>query len=448
MAFPQAFGYSYLPRTRRDYSEGMGQGLGNSIVLAVVGWATRNYPQAPHRIRLIRKEGKKLVYDDIPMADAGAGFMLKLLDYPNTFYSGVLLMQAILIDRITTANAYVAKVRNGSGRVVELWWLPSILVEPRWPGNDPGGFLRGKTDVNEYISYYEYNPNGLPYAIKPDDIIHFRDGLDPQNTRKGLNRLAKLAREIFTDDEASNFSATLLSNLGVPGVIISPENTGSAATNRLVDPEGIKDSYMEKFGGDKRGEPLVLTAPTKVQMLSWSPEQMGLKDLRRMPEERLTAALGLAAIVAGMGAGLDRSTFANMDEARQAAWEEFLIPMMQAMDADLRVQLLNEFADWVKYIVDHDLSEVRVLQEDQGALFTRWLAALSGGGVTRATFKERIGEDFDEKDNVYYIPAAVDVTNADEVPPLLSSEQDPVLDEFIPTIPPPTNGKGPVPAQV
>jgi hypothetical protein len=209
-------------------------------------------------------------------------------------------------------------------------------------------------------------------------------------------------------------------------VILSPKDTGSASANRLTDPEGVKQQFMLKFGGDKRGEPLVLTSPTDVTTLSFNPQQLALKDLRRIPEERVSAILGVAAIVAGLGAGLDRATYANYGEAREASYQEGIIPTHRTFDADYKVQLLNEFVgDPRNYVVDHDYSEVKALQEDQVKLWDRNTKALISGGITRRVFKLHIGEEPDETDDVYYLPIALGVINADEPPPPLESEINP-----------------------
>lgn len=410
MTFQRSWYWSWSPSWRTRYAGELQQGLNSSIVLAVTGWAQRNFTQAPLRVRKITQDGKRLRYDPVLPSDAGPGAILQLWDYPNDYYSGRTLQKAMLLDYMTEASCYALKLRNGAGRVVELWWLPAMLVTPY--GNE-----------HEYISYYRYNPNGIPIDIPPSEVIHIKDGMDPRDPKQGLNRLKALAREIFTDEEAAQFSATVLSNMGVPGVIISPESTGIAANNRIADPAGVKQRYIETFGGERRGEPMVLTAPTKVQVLSWSPDDMKLTDLRRVPEERLAAVFGIAAVVVGLGAGLDRSTYSNMEEARQAATEEFLVPHWSDWGADLRVQLLNEFADWKQYVVDFDLTEVRVLQEDQNKLWERNLNALNRGGITRRVFKENVGEEADDTDDVYYIPTTVTVTNAEDMPPPTAEEQ-------------------------
>lgn len=434
--FPRGAPWGWIgsPRTSA-YAVEVGQGLDNSIVAGLIGWATRNFPEAPWRMRRAKRVGKKIEWEPILEDDFGLGAVLTLLQDPNPYYDGETLMKACLVDWMTAANVYILKRRNNADRVVELWWLPQWMVEPMWPQDDP----------TVYIGWYRYNPNGEWVDYHPDDIIHLRDGLDPRNPRKGLNRFASLVREIFTDEEAAAYSAAILNNLGIPGVIISPKTTGIASQNRITDPQGIRDKFKERFRGDGRGEPLVLTAPTDVTMLSFNPQQLTLKDLRRLPEERASSVMGIPAILGGLGAGLDRSTYANMGEARESGYEEFIIPTQRIWGRSFKKHLANEFGDPKGIVIDKDLSEVRVLQEDQTNLWKRNLDALTGGGITRRVFKENIGEETDDKDDVYYIPANVDVINADETPPEVGAfeeeeEPDPL------TLPPvaagATNGNG------
>src|SRR5690606_40896371 len=68
------------------------------------------------------------------------------------------------------------------------------------------------------LSYYDYRPIGGGPAVRLPvrDVVHFRqDALDPDNPRKGLSKLRTLLREVWTDEEAANFSASILHNMGV-----------------------------------------------------------------------------------------------------------------------------------------------------------------------------------------------------------------------------------------
>lgn len=399
-------GWGFLANTRFDYaSEVSRTARQNTAVLAVVGWMCRNFPEAPVRIaRLPRNETDDVTY--ISPGVAGAGALLSLLERPNPWYSGVLQWMATLADWCCTGNAYWLKIRNQSGRVVQLWWLPSWLVEPRWD----------LTRDDQFIGWYDYALDSQIWSYYPEDIVHFRDGIDPMNNRKGLSRLAALYREIFTDDEASNMTASLMRNLGIPGVVISPANT-TGPMGRIQDPEQVKETFMEKFAGDKRGEPMVMSVPTEVKVLSWSPQQMSLRELRKIPEERVSAVYGVAAIVAGLGAGLERSTFSNFGEARKAAYQEAIIPAQRLFAAELEVQLLPEFAEPAGLDMFFDWKQASAMHENTADVWKRYMDASTKGLLTRAAFKRAVGEPVQDEDDVYILPNNFFLLRPGEKPP-------------------------------
>lgn len=383
-----------MARTRFDYAREVGDPLSNSIISAILGWVARNFPEAP--IILLRPDpetGEMIPVTRGGSDSTGGPFFLWLLEHPNPYYAGPLLQMASIVDYKASGNAYWFKKRNESGRVMELWWLPSWMMEPRWDENDPSAF----------IDIYEYRVDGVSYALLPSEVVHFRYGLDPRNSRKGMGRLVSLWRELFTDDEAANMTASLMRNLGVPGVIISPANT----SNRIIsDPSKVKATYLENFGGDERGGVMVQSIPTEVKVLSWSPEQMNLRELRRIPEERASAVLGVPAGVVGLGAGLDRNTFSNYGEANVAAYTQGIAPDQRLMDADIENQLLADFVDLDEgWDVQRDLSKASAMAAYFEGVHRRAKEAASAGLITRATFKRETGRPVDPNgaDDVYAV---------------------------------------------
>lgn len=386
-----AYGFSILlGRTNINYQAAVGDPTRNSIVVAVVGWLARNFPEAPVRLRRLHPDGTS---ETIQPGLAGPGWMLRLLERPNPYFSGVLMWMATVTDLFCNGNGYWLKVRDPQyDRVIELWWVPSRYLRPMWPD-----------DGSVFISHYFYRVDGVDYRVENRDVVHFRLGIDPDNPRLGLSKLASLFREIYTDDEAANYSAVILTNMGIPGVVISPSVTGGVTMR--TDPETVKTAFMEKFGGDRRGEPLVLTAPTEVKVLSFNPQEMNLKEMRRVPEERVTAVLGISAMVAGLGAGLDRSTFTNYGEARLAAYQESIIPLQRLMAADMEVQLLPDFADTDHdpLDVDFDTSKASAMQALHDAIWKRLESSATKGLITRAAFKEGTGQTVRPEDQVYIV---------------------------------------------
>jgi HK97 family phage portal protein len=420
------FAYRFVNRTRSGWgrvgwrahraSLEVGDGSSSSIVMAAVGWIMRNFPEAPVRVR--RRSGTELE----ETTDAGALAFRDLLEIPNAWYSGILLWMATVADYWLTGNGYWLKVRNAEdgGRVVALWWIPSWTIEPK--GSDEA--------TGDFITHYSYKPTAIDeYEIPPEEVVHFRYGFDPDNVRRGRSPIAAVLGEILTDVEAAAYTQTILRNLGVPGVVISPDEDVE-----IDDADAIKADFAATFTGEGRGQVMVMSAKTKVDVLTFNPQQMDLRALRRVPEERITGQIGVPAIVAQLGAGLDRSTFANYAEAREAGYEENIIPTQRLFGADLRTQLLVDFVgDIAEWMVDFDVSEVRVLQEDQGKIWERAVKALGAGAITLADFNRMVGLPVDEAlHDVYLRDARIVAVRVDS--PEATGEE---VEEEEPAPPPP-----------
>jgi hypothetical protein len=93
--------------------------------------------------------------------------------------------------------------------------------------------------------------------------------------------------------------------------------------------------------------------------------------LHRIPEERISAVMGVPAIIAGLGAGLDRSTLANTREMGEMFTERKLVPQWRADAAKLNVSLKPDFTDDRDISIAFDQKNVRALQEDENDKFER-----------------------------------------------------------------------------
>src|SRR3990167_2635934 len=276
-----------LPSTKFDYAAAVGDGLSSSVLSPPLNWLMRNFIQAPPLVER-RKKGQWQAIVDHDLTE--------LLAEPNGFYGGTTLWMATILD-FAFGEAYWLKIRNELGKVGQPRWTPRGLIEPRWPAY-------GKT----YIGHYLCRPRGVGtpgVEIAPDDIVHFRFGLDPRNPRRGFSPLAALMRDVYTHNEAANFSAAILKNLGIIGIVISPkEKTGTASKEAVQE---VKEHFKRHFTGDKRGEPLAVGAPTDVHLMQYNLQGFDVTPLRDVAEERICAALGIPAAVIGFGTGLQQT---------------------------------------------------------------------------------------------------------------------------------------------
>jgi HK97 family phage portal protein len=394
-----------LPRTLYRYERDVGDGMHSSVVMAPVLWIARTYPEAP---LAVERDGE--IERDHPMA--------QLIRNPNPFYSGHLLEMATLINLVLNGNAYWLKVRNRMRGPVQLWYVPYWMMQPKAPD-----------DGSAYISHYAYSPLGVPIRVEVEDVVHLRYGIDPQNIRQGLGLLTPLLREIFTDDEAAAFTASLLRNAGVPGLVVSPAS--ESATVSETDKKDVKEYLKQAFSGDARGEPLVMTGPTRVEQFGFDPQKLDLARLREIPEERVCAMLGMPAAVVGFGSGLAQTKVgATMSEMREMAYESCIIPLQRLVAAELDRQLLPDFEPRPETCrTIYDLSEVRVLQEDQNRLALRWDTMIRGGWVEVAEGRQAMRLEVKPEHHIYLRPFSALVVPAGRTPQQQAAESEGVRDE-------------------
>jgi len=408
--FGQSFGWMwpFLPSSRYDYARECGDLWLNSAVGPTIGWIQRNFVEAELQVVDEDDDGNQKKRHGHPM--------ITMIESPNPYYSGIDLWYATVLSYCVNGNAYWLKARDndGAGRTVQLWWCPHWMLYPQWPD-----------DGSKFISHYLYRINGVDTPVAVEDVVHFRFGLDPLNSRMGLSPLAAVLREVCTDNEISNYSASIMRNMGVPGMVVSPKESGAIIP--FGEEQNIRARFEAAFTGDDRGLPLINTVPLDITVPGFNPDQLAIEVMRKVPEERITAALGIPASVVGLGAGLDRSTFNNLKESRQAAYENGIIPMQKAVAVTLNRQLLIDFEDGdpgttvpienqpdptptdAKTVWNY--RKVTVLQEDLNKKSERYGQLFKDGLIKRSEGRSELGYAITPDDEVY----SSDVETANQV---------------------------------
>ena len=326
--------------------------------------------------------GERVEQERTPLGD--------LLARPNPHMTLDALLSYSAVCLHVDGNAYWRKLRAGdalTGNVVELW--------PISPSRMEVVTRNGSTD---FISFYRYTTaSGRTEDIPIENIVHFRYGLDDGDHRVGCSPLKRLCREISSDQQATRYADRLLANLAINGLSLSFDKEAPPITQDTADE--LKARIQSAYGGDNVGGAAVLSPGASLTALGFSPEQMDLKVLHRVPEERISAVLGVPAIVAGLGAGLDRSTYSNFSEAREAFTETKLLPLWRGLAATLTLQLVPDFTSDRAVVVDFDTDDVRALADDLNAEAARLKILVETGILSADEARAEIG----------YEPAAVGV---------------------------------------
>lgn len=370
-----------LPGSTRAWVTECGDLSLNSVVSTCLQWYARNWSSARWELRQPTSDGKYKVVDN----DA-----VRLLTDPQPGVPGSVWWGWVRENYLLQGNAYARKVRAGGyGPVVGLQWLAADMVAP----TDEG---------------YLYTVDGRSYPLSREDVIHLRIGRDPYDHRLGRAPLLSCLREIASDNAGSTMAYGMAKNNAVPSLIISPQRdpNGVGAELDADVARTMKRRVSEDFSGDNAGGVAVLTDAFDVERVSFSPDEMALDQMRVKPEERITSVLGLNCMVLGLGAGLAHNTYSNYEEARQAAWEDGMLPLMSAFAEAMTQGLRADFIFPEGAYLAFDLSEVRALADDVNADGTRAAALYSSGVVDRATAKQIAGVESDPADVGVFHPKA------------------------------------------
>ncbi len=356
----------------------------NSIVMAATRWVMRNVTE-PSIIAQRWDSGENSWEEmDFHVAE-------EVMRRPNELKGARRrLLQGFALSWVLDGNAYALIDRAGPrGMVNRLEYLPHTACDP----------IMGQGPGEAAVLGYRIWRWGRSETVPVDRVLHLADGIDPTCTAKGLSPMKCLMRSVLTDHEIHDYSLAIMQNFGVTSGLVSPASDTASFSRESAD--DFKKKWFETTTGARRGEPIVSAIPVKVDQLGLSPESMAIDKLARLPEQRITAVLGLPAIVCGVGAGLERSTFANYAEARRAACSDYLVPLWNAWSEDFTDQILPLAGGRDGERLWFDQTEVRELQEDENKRHERVRLNYKEGLLLRSEARSAIGYDPLAGDEVY-----------------------------------------------
>jgi HK97 family phage portal protein len=358
-----------LPGARYDYEAEAGDVWRNGCVAVCLSWINRNFPEPRPVVR--RRDGLR--------QEIEGHALIRLLDKPNTFYNCDTLWAGTIVSWFVDGNAYWIKQKAGWGkhaRTTGFFYVPHWQMFPRWP-----------SDGSKFISHYEYIVDGVKTPLDPEDVVHFRCGIDPHRPRYGMSDLKAQLREVCSDNEAATFSAATLRNMGIPGLVLSPEDPNVEIVDD--DRRDIKAKWREEFTGDNRGGLMVMSVKMAVAKVAMTPEELVLDKIRNIPEARIHGAIGLNAQVTGQNVGNQTRTYTNYGEARRAAYYDCIVPLQK--------QLGKQFSDQCPELVQPneilawDYSDVHAMEENADSRAKRGAVLFQAGLTNRDESRREAG---------------------------------------------------------
>lgn len=397
--------YRYSPWSRHrttqiDYKSEVGNLDSSSLVMAVVNLTSTQLPEAQP---VVQQPGEKNAYETIWGHEA-----CDLIRRPNPFTTWAEDCAVLSLSLWIDGNFHWYKQRDNQGRVIALWYLPCHLMKTRWPGDggDPVVPTTGPNKAeNDYLSHYQYSiPGKAPVLYKQSDVVHLKRGKNPDNPRNGWGAFGPVISEVYGDNKAALFTATILRNMGIVVPMLSPKGEGVTISETAA--LSLKEKWVQQTTGDNVGIPIVATLPIEPHKFAFSPQELDLKELRKVPESRIAAITGIPAAMLQFLVGLENGTsYAAYREARMQCYESVIIPIQTALAEQLTWQLLPEFEAPKGARLTFDVSTVRVLQEDRDALYRRTTSALSSGGITVNQFLASLGKPTVDGMDIHFVPS-------------------------------------------
>ncbi|MDD3029969.1 MAG: phage portal protein [Alphaproteobacteria bacterium] len=291
--------------------------------------------------------------------------LLDLLGHPNPLQDGVSFLEGVFANLQIFGNAYLEAVRpRERGAPVELYTLrpDRMKVVPGATGLPQG---------------YEYGVGGRTTVWDADPvtgasaIVHLKH-FHPLDDWYGLAPMEAALQSIDQHNASGAWNQALLNQGARPsGALVYAPKDGSPATLTDDQLQRLRDEMGVLYQGDRNaGRPLILEGGLEWKEMSLSPKDMDWLSGRNNAARDIALAFGVPAQLIGIP---DAQTYANMEQARLAFYEETVLPELKHVMAGIEHWLCPMFGPGLE--LDYDPDSVSALTQQRQAQWAKIQAA-------------------------------------------------------------------------
>ena len=187
----------------------------------------------------------------------------------------------------------------------------------------------------------------------------------------GLSPFSALAQSGDVDNMITKFLQLFFQGGAIPAGLLSFEGALDDATVA-----GIRERWQEIYGGYENWKEVgVLDSGGKYERVGMNFEELGFASIDERNESRILGPFGVPPILIGSRLGLMRSTYANYKEAREACWEDTILPEMMLMQDDLQHYLHSDDGGYVEY----NIMKAPALRKDMDKVVMAWRGLVEYG---------------------------------------------------------------------
>jgi HK97 family phage portal protein len=313
----------------------------NSLVYTAIMWKVRASIIAP--LHAYGEDGK-LLKPTHPLS--------RLIARPSPHQSWLEFQSINTVFLNISGNSYIwlNRDRRGVGLPTEMRPLRPDRV-----------FIVPKPERDGLLGYL-YVPEGMAIRdgrpIFPEDLIHIKlpNPGDPlEGLGYGMSPLGPGAQSTDVDNMTTGFLKMFFERGALPPGVLSFDLplTDEQATR-------IKERWSEVYGGyENWTEVGVLGKGGSYERVGLTFEEMGFEGLDRRTGSRILGPFGIPALLLGTAWGLENSTLNNYETARQAAWEDTMIPELALFMADYNHYLCKDTGTYLGL----DLTKIPALRQ-------------------------------------------------------------------------------------
>ena len=349
--------------------QGVDSPYGSGICITAIDWIAQGISRAIPRV---------MDADGEEDTSESAMKLKDLLDNPMADLTWPDYSQLIVYDMGLGgyARIYAEKTGGFGSLPSQLVYFPFNTLHARYSNGELNYYavVSGTTNRSRI---YKFRGERL----MPENVINFRWRAHPERLDIGITPLAYLSADIYADSEAAGFTATMLNNLSVMGLMVilnnmeDMENQVKVYNAQQEDPNkritvkdivtNLETNLTNKFSGAGKGKVAVLASRDGINTEYMMPDlsQFDLASLRNVPADRIAAALRIHPEVLGVHSG-DRSGvfgISSMRELIRMSWHTGIIPIKDIIERSLNKGLAPYLTEGQS--IKLDISHIEELRE-------------------------------------------------------------------------------------
>ena len=296
--------------------------------------------------------------------------------------AGVEYFQALYSYLLISGNSY-SQVSEVAGIPRELYLLRPDRVRIK----------SGKTASPEGFEYIingkvvkTYQADSVTGASEVKHIKMY----NPLDDFYGMSPIKAASVDIDNHNAVNKHNVSLLENGARPSgaIVFKPQNDRGMAM-QLTDGQRqqLQDDLRMKFQGPKNaGRPLLLEGDFDWREMGLSPKDMDFLQQKHMAAKDIALCFGVPSQLIGIP---DAQTYANVQEARLALYEETIIPLAKRVGSDLNEWLAPMFGDDIS--LAYDFESIPAMTERRRRTYENVVQAVREGIISRNEARDRLG---------------------------------------------------------